>query len=107
MEINTIESAEAYCKIRTPDARIRKIELRINKLSSSRGLLVILVMASAFILAGLYWDAFNWNVFMQPVSFLHVFTIVMPAFFGQQVLSSKRTKLLLELLELKTSTPST
>jgi len=106
VEINTTESAQAYYKIRT-DARIRKIELKINKLSSSNsGFLAILVMAGALILAGLYWDAFNWSIFMQSTSFLHVLAIVMPAFLGQQILSSKRTKLLLELLELKTSTPS-
>lgn len=104
MEINTTESAEAYYKIRT-DARIQKVELKLKKLSS-RGMPAILVMAGALILASLYWDALNWNAFMQPISFIHILTIVAPAFLGQQVLSSKRTNLILELLELKTRTPS-
>ena len=96
MEISTPEEADAYFKIKTDD-RILEIETKLNRLSKSKNMVVTLIMASVFVIVGVYWEALH-----QPASFFWVFIITTPIFSAQEALSAKRTKLFLELLELKT-----
>jgi len=96
MKISTPEEAEAYFIIKTDD-RILEIETKLKRLSRTKNVALVLIMVSVFVAVGVYWEALQ-----QPASFLMVFIIITPALSGQEVLSAKRTKLLLELIELKT-----
>jgi hypothetical protein len=96
MEISTPEEADAYFKLKSNE-RILEIESKLNKLSQNKNVAVTLIMVSLFAVVGVYWEALQ-----QPVSFFWVFIITTPMLSAQEALSAKRTKLFLELIELKT-----
>ena len=97
MEIKTAEEADAYFKIKSEE-RIIEIESKLNGMAKDNSLVVVLITGFIFLIFGYFY----WSELQQPASLFWVLIITTMSLPPHAALSAKRTKLFLELIELKT-----